>query len=71
LLVTCPEHTRLRQEYETALRQWGHVLYSRISHSVDIEVRQKVFDKRNAARERLNAHALSCPACNSKLKRIS
>jgi hypothetical protein len=54
-----------------ALRQWGHVLYSRISHFVDIEVRQKVFDERSAAKERLNAHALSCPACKPKLKRIS
>jgi len=74
--MRCPEYDRLRQHYEAALRYWGHVVLSLDAHLVGTAARQtfgikqKAFDERNAAYERLSAHALSCPACNPKLKRI-
>jgi hypothetical protein len=74
--VRCPEYIRLRQHYEAALRHWGHVLFFPNAALVDTEaqkaaeLKQKTFDERNAAKERLSAHKLSCTACNPKLKRI-
>jgi hypothetical protein len=74
--MRCPEHNRLRQHYEAALRHWGHVLLSLDSHLVGkaarqaAEVKQKAFDDRNAAKERLDDHPLTCSICNPKLKRI-
>jgi hypothetical protein len=73
--MRCPEHSRLQQHYEAALRHWGNALFSLDADLVGTaarqadEVKQKAFDERNAAKERLSAHALSCPVCNPKLKR--
>jgi hypothetical protein len=74
--MPCPEYNRLRRYYEVALRRWGHLLLSLDAHLVGAatrqaaELKQKAFDERNAAKERLNTHVLTCPACNPKLKRI-
>jgi hypothetical protein len=75
-IVPCPEYNRLRQHYEAALRHWGHLLLSLDARLVGTvarqaaEIKQKAFDERNAAKERLSAHAVFCPACNPKLQRI-
>jgi hypothetical protein len=75
--VDCPEYIRLRQHYEAALRHWGHVLFFPNDRLVGAEgqnaaeLKQKAFDERNAAKDRLSAHKLSCAACNPKLKRIN
>ena len=74
--MSCLEYNRLRQHYQAALRHWGRVLFSPDAHLVGTaarkaaEIKQKAFDERNAAKERLSAHALFCPACNPKLQRI-
>jgi hypothetical protein len=68
--MSCPEYNRLRQLYEATLRRWGHVRFSPDARLVSIEARQKVFDERRVAKERLSAHTLSCPACNPELKTI-
>jgi hypothetical protein len=65
--VRCPEYYRLRRDYEAALRLWGNFLFSPIAHLLGSETRRKAFDERNGAKERLSAHVLSCPGCNSKL----
>jgi hypothetical protein len=65
-IMPCPEYNRLRQHYEAALRRWGYVL---LSLDVGAAVRQTagIIDERNAAKERLSAHVLSCSACNAHL----
>jgi hypothetical protein len=68
--MRCPEHLRLRQQYEVALRHWGHVMLSPDAHPVGAEIKRKVFDERNAAKKRLDDHSLTCPTCNPKLRRI-
>jgi hypothetical protein len=74
--VRCPEYTRLRQHYEVALRHWGRTLFSPNAYLVGktaqqaAELKQKAFDERNAAKERLSSHKLSCTTCNPTLKRI-
>jgi hypothetical protein len=74
--MLCPEYLRLRRHYEAAIRHWGHVLLSpqadlvgALARQTD-EIKQKAFDDRNAAKERLRAHTLSCLVCNPKLRRI-
>ena len=37
--------------------------------SPNTEIKQRAFDERKAAKERLIAHILTCPECNPKLKR--
>jgi hypothetical protein len=65
----CPEHVRLRQHYESALRYWGEVLLSQDSELVGASARQRgrlvqnALDERDAARERVRAHKRTCPAC--------
>jgi hypothetical protein len=74
--MSCPEYNRLRQHYETALRNWGHVLLSADANLVGAlarqaaAIRQTAFEERNAAKERLDAHTLSCPACKPGLRKI-
>jgi hypothetical protein len=73
--MPCPEYNRLRQLYEAALRHWGHLLLSVDAHlggtvaRQAAELKEKAFDERNAAKERLIAHTLSCTACDPRLKR--
>jgi hypothetical protein len=67
--MPCPEYNRLRQHYEAALRHWGHVILSPDARLVGArarqaaEIRQTAFGERDAAKERLDAHTLTCPAC--------
>jgi hypothetical protein len=60
-MTSLPEYDRLRQHYEAAIRRWGHFLLSPDAHPVEAGAG---IEQRNAAKERLSAHALSCPACN-------
>jgi hypothetical protein len=39
-IMPCPECNRLRQHYEAALRQWGHLLLSLDAHLVGAAARQ-------------------------------
>jgi hypothetical protein len=76
-VMPCPEYNRLRQQYEAALRHWGHLLLSLDAHLVGTvatkaaELLKKAFDERNAAKVRLSAHAFSCPTCNPRLRSIN
>jgi hypothetical protein len=71
--MPCLEDNRLRQHYEAALRHWGHVLLfpdtnlvGAAARQADV-IKQKAFDERNAAKERLDAHMRVLPAFNRKL----
>jgi hypothetical protein len=72
--MLCPEYIRLRQDYEAAIRHWGHVILSADAQPVGAHSRQaarikeNAFLKRNAAMERVNAHKRACPTCNPKLR---
>jgi hypothetical protein len=68
--MRCPEYLRLREEYEVALRRWGHVMLSPDVHRLSAEIKQKVFGERNAAKKLLDDHTTTCPVCNPKLRRI-
>lgn len=74
--MSCPEYNRLLLHYEAALRRWGDALLSPDASLVGTaarraaEIKQKAFDKRNAAKERLSAHTVSCTACNPQLRVI-
>jgi hypothetical protein len=74
--MPCPEYLRLQQHYEGAIRHWGYVILSPDAHLVGAlarqaaEVKRKAFDERNAAKERLSAHTLTCPTCNPKSRTI-
>jgi hypothetical protein len=67
--VLCPEHSRLLQHYEAALRRWALAEWSsnrnepNASFRVSAEISKKALDERDAARERLNLHEQSCPTC--------
>jgi hypothetical protein len=59
--MLCPEHSRLLQHYEVALRDWAQVEWNeRVSEGVR---KKKVLEERDAARGRLNLHERSCPTC--------
>jgi hypothetical protein len=68
--MICPEYTRLRQHYEAAIRLWGRVLLAPDANLVGTlarraaELRTRATEERNVAKERLTAHANTCPACN-------
>jgi hypothetical protein len=72
--MACPEYIRLHHHYEAALRHWGHVLLSPVTVPTDAtarlaaEVKQKAFEERNAAYDRMCLHKKTCPVCNPKLK---
>ena len=57
--MLCPEHSRLLQHYEVALRRWALAEWN---GSAGIK-KKKALDERDAARERLNLHERSCPTC--------
>jgi hypothetical protein len=69
----CPEYIRLRQLYEVAIRQWGHVM---LSPDVDpliprgAEIKEKAYRERDEAKKRLNDHALTCLACNPRRRSV-
>jgi hypothetical protein len=68
--VLCPEHSRLLQHYEAALRRWAQAEWSsnrnepnellRVSEGIK---KKKALDERDAARGRLNLHERTCPTC--------
>ncbi len=72
--MTCPEYERLLQLYEAALRHWGRVLWSSKADVADIperlasEMKQKAYNERNEAHERMRAHRQSCSVCKSRLR---
>jgi hypothetical protein len=66
--MACPEYNRLRQLYEAALRRWAHVRFSSDARLVGTEDRQKVFDERSAAKERLSTHTLFLHSLQSKVE---
>jgi hypothetical protein len=76
--MSCRENKnkRLRQHYDAALRRWGQLLLSADSNLVGAvarqaaAIRQTAFEERNAAKERLDSHTLTCPACNPELRAI-
>jgi hypothetical protein len=64
--MLCPEHSRLLQHYEVALRRWAEVEWN--EHNALLRVseglkKKKALDERDAARERLNLHERTCPTC--------
>jgi hypothetical protein len=66
----CPEYNRLRQLYEVAIRQWGHVMLSPDSDSlgtpIAMEAKEKAYRERDEAKKRLSDHMSTCPSCNRK-----
>jgi hypothetical protein len=60
--MSCPEHSRLLQHYETALQRWAAAEWNELSVSEGVK-KKKALDERNAARERLNLHERTCPTC--------
>jgi hypothetical protein len=74
--MRCPEHDRLRQLCEAAIRHWGHVLLSPHANLVSAparqaaEIKRKMFEESNAAKERLSSHTLTYQTCYPRLKVI-
>jgi hypothetical protein len=72
--MACREYIRLRHHYEAALRHWAHVLLSPVTGSTGAaarlaaQIKQKAFEERNAAYDRMCLHEQNCPVCNPKLK---
>ena len=66
--ILCPEHSRLLQHYEAALRRWALAEWSsnrdepntllRVSGGIK---KKKALDERDAAKEQLNLHKRTCP----------
>jgi hypothetical protein len=75
--LPCPEHVRLRQRYESALRHWGNVLLSQDSALVGAsaqqraQLKQNALDERDAANRRVRVHERTCPACRGQNRRRS
>ena len=73
----CPEYIRLRQLYEVAIRQWGHVVLSPDSDSLGApialaaEIKQKAYRERDEAKRRLSDHMVTCSVCNPKRRRVN
>jgi hypothetical protein len=70
LQMLCPEHSRLLQHYEAALRRWAEIEWSSNKKEPNTSIRvsegikkKKALDARDATRERLNLHERSCPTC--------
>jgi hypothetical protein len=60
--MLCPEHSRLLQHYEVALRRWAEVDWDEPNALLPVS-EKKALDERYAARERLNLHERTCPTC--------
>jgi hypothetical protein len=73
-VMVCLEYNRLRQHYEAAIRRWEHVLLAPDAKLVGAlarqaaEVKRKAFEERDAAKERLSAHELTCSTCNPRVR---
>ena len=72
--MSCPEYTRLRWEYEVALRRWGDLLLAQLAEPVGwdfkraVELRKNAVDERDAADKRLEDHKRSCPVCREAIR---
>jgi hypothetical protein len=69
--MACDEY--IRQHYKASLLHWGHVLLPRKrthrrNSALAAEIKQKVFEERDAAYDRLCLHKRTCLVCNPKLK---
>jgi hypothetical protein len=72
----CAELQQLKQEYEAALRIWGEYQFpvhnqpvgtqAWRSEQLQLKLKQKALDERNAASDRVLAHKLTCPLCAAK-----
>jgi hypothetical protein len=58
-VMLCLEYTRLRQQYGFALRNCGRVVLADEAEAV----KQKAFQDRDAAKEKIRQHELQCPIC--------
>jgi len=73
-VILCLEYKQLFQHYEIALRKWGQVMLASDVTLVGAlarqaaEIRQKAFDERDAAKNRMLFHQESCTVCKQKLK---
>jgi hypothetical protein len=73
--IPCSEYIRLHQLYDVALRQWGIVMLPPDNERVGAlarrtaEIEQKAFDERDTAKKQPGRHRVTCPVCNSKLKK--
>jgi len=68
--MQCPEQLRLQQLYEAALRRWAQVsmptqLDGERTYLAE-QVRLRVMQERNAAKDRLRYHRRYCSACRRK-----
>jgi hypothetical protein len=69
--MTCTEKIRLQQLYEVSLRCWAQMaassqLFGQSTHLTD-DVRKRVLNDRNAAKDRLLMHQQNCKACRRNL----
>jgi hypothetical protein len=68
--MECPEHLRLQQVYEAALRRWAQVFlptdfYGERTYLAE-QVWTRVIEERDAAKSRLVAHRQCCSVCRRK-----
>jgi hypothetical protein len=69
--MPCPEHDRLRQQYEAALRHWGQVMLFLKSDLPEAQHQASQFklnalNERNATSERMCFHKRTCLFCENK-----
>jgi hypothetical protein len=69
--MTCTEKIRLQQLYEVSFRRWAQIaassqLFGQSTYLTN-DVRQRVLDDRNAAKDRLLMHQQNCKACRRNL----
>jgi hypothetical protein len=73
-VMLCLEYIQLFQHYEIALRKWGQVMLASDVTLVGTiarqaaEIRQRAFNERDAAKNRMLFHQESCTVCKPKLK---
>ena len=70
----CPEYNRLRQLYEVAIRQWGHVILSPDTGSLipfAAEIKEEAYRERDEAKRRLSDHMSTCPSCKPKRRSVN
>jgi hypothetical protein len=67
--MLCSRYLQLSQHYEAALRRWAQAEWCSNKNESDASwrlaagIRKKALDERDAAKERLNFHELTCPTC--------
>jgi hypothetical protein len=68
--MLCSEYARLLQHYEAALRRWAQSEWSSNRNEPNALLRvsagikkKEALEERDAAKERLNFHELTCPTC--------